>query len=188
MNTKLEFTVGAFILMGFACALALAFASTNSADRLAGDSYLVSARFTNVGELRSHAPVKIAGVRIGEVESIALDPTTFESIVRFRLSRVAGELPADTSAGIYTAGLLGDRYLGLSPGGELDALDDGDEIVLTQSAVVLEELIGKYMFGSADGDDSEEAAADPAPAELNEPAPAQEPAADMPVPADSAGA
>ena len=151
MNFKLELTVGAFILMGLACVLVLAFASTNSADRLGGDTYNVTARFANTGELKPRAPVKIAGVKVGEVSSLVLDPGKFEAIATLRLSRSAGELPSDSSAAIYTAGLLGERYIGLTPGGDPEALQEGSEIYLTQSAVVLEQLIGKFMFGGGDG-------------------------------------
>jgi phospholipid/cholesterol/gamma-HCH transport system substrate-binding protein len=151
MNFKLELTVGAFILMGLACVLVLAFASTNSADRLGGDTYNVTARFANTGELKPRAPVKIAGVKVGEVSSLVLDPGKFEAVATLRLSRSAGELPSDSSAAIYTAGLLGERYIGLTPGGDPEALQEGSEIYLTQSAVVLEQLIGKFMFGGGDG-------------------------------------
>lgn len=150
MKFKLELSVGAFILMGFACALVLAFASTNSAERLAGETYEVTARFANAGELKARAPIKIAGVKVGEVSDLSLDPKTMEAVATLRLSNAAGELPLDTSAGIFTAGLLGERYIGLSPGGDLESLQAGDEILLTQSAVVLEQLIGKFMFGGAD--------------------------------------
>jgi phospholipid/cholesterol/gamma-HCH transport system substrate-binding protein len=164
MKFKLELSVGAFILMGFACALVLAFASTNSADRLGGGTYEVVARFANTGELKARAPVKIAGVKVGEVSDLRLDAERFEAVATLRLTRAAGELPADTSAGIFTSGLLGERYVGLTPGGDPEALAEGDEILLTQSAVVLEQLIGKYMFGSADGggDASPSPAASPA--------------------------
>lgn len=154
-SPKTEWSVGAFILMGFACALALAFASTNSGERLGGDSYRVTASFTNAGDLKARAPVKIAGVKVGEIESIALDGN-FDAKVTLRLSHGIGELPADTGAAIFTSGLLGERYIGLSPGGDPEPLKDGDEILLTQPAVVLEQLIGKFLFnaGSGDGDDA----------------------------------
>lgn len=148
MANKTELSVGAFILMGFACAMILAFASTNSGSRLGGDTYRVTARFTNTGELKLGAPVKIAGVKVGEIEGVSLDPQTFDAIVALRLSRGIGELSADTSASIYTSGLLGERYIGLSPGGDPEPLKDGDEILLTQSAVILEQLISKYLFGA----------------------------------------
>lgn len=173
MKFKLELTVGAFILMGLACVLVLAFASTNSADRLSGGTYMVTARFANTGELKARAPVKIAGVKVGEVAELKLDAERFEAVATLRLSHTAGELPADTSAAIYTAGLLGERYIGLTPGGDPEALSDGGEIYLTQSAVVLEQLIGKYMFG-AGGQDGNPSA--PAPVE----APASSPEAEAP--------
>lgn len=154
-SPKTEWSVGGFILMGFACALALAFASTNSGDRMGGSSYRVTANFTNAGDLKPRAPVKIAGVKVGEIESIVLDQN-FDARVTLRLARAAGELPADTGAAIFTSGLLGERYIGLSPGGDPDPLKDGDEILLTQPAVVLEQLVGKFLFnaGSGDGDDA----------------------------------
>jgi phospholipid/cholesterol/gamma-HCH transport system substrate-binding protein len=151
---KTEWGVGFFILLGFACAFVLAFASTNSQDGLSGDSYSVTARFTNAGELKVRAPVRIAGVKVGEVASVTLDPQSFDAVATLRISVDAGELPGDTAAAIYTSGLLGDRYIGLAPGGDPIPLKDGDEILLTQSAVVLEQLIGKFVFGDEGGDDA----------------------------------
>lgn len=145
---SLELGVGAFIAMGFACALALAFASTDMQGRLGGETFSVSARFANTGELKPRAPVKVAGVKIGEVEAIVLDQKSYDAIVTLRLNQ-GSQLPADSSASIYTSGLLGERYVGITPGGELEMLEDGGEIALTQSAIVLEQLIGKYMFGGA---------------------------------------
>ncbi|MCG6118111.1 MAG: outer membrane lipid asymmetry maintenance protein MlaD [Aquimonas sp.] len=147
-SSKIEWSVGLFILMGFACAFALAFASTNAGGGLRGETYTVIARFTNAGDLKPRSPVRIAGVKIGEVTSITLDPDSFDAIATLRLSRSAGEIPADTAAAIYTSGLLGDRYIGLAPGGDPVALLQGDEILLTQSAVVLEQLIGQFVFGN----------------------------------------
>lgn len=155
MNNKIEWSVGAFILMGFACAMVLAFASTNSQDRLGGGTYEIKARFTNAGELKARAPVKIAGVKVGEVVALELDAKTYDAIATLRIAKSAGELPADSSAAIYTSGLLGERYIGITPGGDPESLAPGDEIIYTQSAVVLEQLIGKYMFGSAEGDKQE---------------------------------
>jgi phospholipid/cholesterol/gamma-HCH transport system substrate-binding protein len=150
---KLEWSVGAFILMGFACALVLAFVSTNSQDRLGGGGYELTARFGNLGELKPRAPVKIAGVKVGEVTRVELDPVSYDALVTLHLTDAAGELPADSSAGIFTSGLLGERYIGITPGGDPEPLGPGDEILLTQSAVVLEQLIGKYLFGSGESGD-----------------------------------
>ncbi|WP_395787692.1 outer membrane lipid asymmetry maintenance protein MlaD [Aquimonas sp.] len=157
-SSKTEWSVGFFILMGFACAFVLAFASTNSKDGLSGDSYNVIARFTNAGELKPRAPVRIAGVKVGEVASVVLDPVTFDAIATLRISASAGELPSDTAAAIYTSGLLGDRYVGLAPGGFAESLKEGDEILLTQPAVVLEQLIGQFMFGNGGADEKSDSA------------------------------
>ena len=146
-SLRFELGVGAFIAMGFACALALAFASTDARGRLGGESYQLKARFSNLGELKVRAPVKVAGVKIGEVAAIALDPQRYDAIVTMRIARAAGELPMDSSAAIHTSGLLGERYVAVLPGGEMEMLGDGDEIAMTQSAIVLENLIAKYMFG-----------------------------------------
>ena len=146
-SNKVEWSVGAFIVMGFVCALVLAFASTNSQDRLGGGGHTLTARFTNLGELKNRAPVKIAGVKVGEVTDVSLDAERYDAVVTMRLTAAAGELPADSSAAIYTSGLLGERYIGITPGGDPEPLHAGDEIILTQSAVVLEQLIGKYLFG-----------------------------------------
>jgi len=162
---RFELGVGAFIAMGFACALALAFASTDARGRLGGESYLLKARFSNLGELKVRAPVKVAGVKIGEVAAISLDPQRYDAVVTMRVARAAGELPADSSAAIHTSGLLGERYVALMPGGEMEMLGDGDEIAMTQSAIVLENLIAKYMFGGTKPAD----AAKKAPAPETEP-------------------
>lgn len=150
-SPKTEWSVGGFILMGFACALVLAFSSTNSGERMGGDSYRVIANFTNAGDLKARAPVKIAGVKMGEIEEITLDEN-FDAKVVMRLSRNVGELPSDTGASIFTSGILGERYIGLSPGGDPEPLKDGDEILLTQPAVVLEQMIGKFLFNADSGD------------------------------------
>lgn len=164
-KSSVDIAVGVFLLLAFITLMVLAMSSTNGRTPVVGDSsYQVSARFRNIGELRVRAPVKISGVRVGEIASIRLDPQTFEAIVTMDLLPSAGEIPSDSSAGIFTAGLLGDRYIGLSPGGDPEPLANGDEILLTQSAVVLEELISKFIFGNADdkNDDSKNGSDDTA--------------------------
>ncbi|HCH0556881.1 outer membrane lipid asymmetry maintenance protein MlaD [Pseudoxanthomonas sp. X-1] len=161
---RLEFAVGAFLLLALASLLVLALASTNRSFGFGGGGYDLKARFTNLGQLRVQAPVKIGGVVVGQVANIALDPKTFDSVVTLRIDGQYKALPADTSAGIFTSGLLGENYIGLSPGGDPDVLKAGDEITYTQPAVDLLQLVGKYMFsggGKPAGDDS---AASPAPA------------------------
>jgi len=145
---RVELAVGVFLLLAFATLLVLAFASTNGKLGLGGNDYKLIAKFSNVGELRVHAPVKIAGVVVGEVSRVVLDPKTYSAVVTLALEPAYKNMPADTNAKILTAGLLGDRYVGLDPGGDPATLPSGGELIYTQSAVVLEELIGKYIFGA----------------------------------------
>ncbi len=143
---RLEFSVGAFLLLALASLLVLAVASTNQRWGFGGDGYELKARFTQIGQLRKQAPVKIGGVVVGQVANIDLDPTRFDSIVTLKLDGKFKDLPADTSAGIFTSGLLGESYIGLQPGGDPDVLKSGDEIIFTQPAVDLIQMVGKYMF------------------------------------------
>ena len=143
---RLEFSVGAFLLLALASLLVLAVASTNQRFGMGGGDYELKARFSQIGQLRKQAPVKVGGVTIGQVADIQLDPTKYDSIVTLALDSKFKDLPADTSAGIYTSGLLGESYIGLQPGGDPDVLKSGDEIVFTQPAVDLLQLVGKYMF------------------------------------------
>jgi phospholipid/cholesterol/gamma-HCH transport system substrate-binding protein len=143
---RLEFAVGAFLLLALASLLVLALASTNNKWGFGGDAYPLKAHFSQIGQLRVSAPVKIGGVVVGQVSDIALDPQKFDSVVTLSIDGRYKDLPADTSAGIFTSGLLGESYVGLAPGGDPETLKAGDEILLTQSAVDLMQLVGKYMF------------------------------------------
>ena len=134
--------------MGIAALLWLATEATDYGMQVGDDTYLVSARFSNVADLKDRAPVKIGGVTVGLVESITLDPVEFDAVVEMKIDRRFSEIPSDSGASILTSGVLGDRYIGLDPGGALESLSDGDEIFVTQSAVVLETLISKYLFNS----------------------------------------
>jgi len=148
MNTRaprIEFAVGAFLLLALASLLVLAVASTNGGFSFRPDSYEVTARFSAIGQLRAQAPVKIGGVTVGRVEGIGLDPVKYDSIVTLSIHD-GYELPGDTSAAILTSGLLGESYVELQPGGDPMTLQPGDEIFLTQSAVDLMQLVGQYMF------------------------------------------
>lgn len=154
---RLEFAVGAFLLLALASLLVLALASTNRNFSFGSHQYPLKARFTNLGQLKAQAPVKIGGVVVGRVAAISLDPVKFDSIVTLEIDNAYKDLPADTSAGIFTSGLLGENYIGLSPGGDPDTLKPGDEIAYTQPAVDLLQLVGKYMFsggGKPAGDDA----------------------------------
>lgn len=148
---RLEFAVGAFLVLALASLLVLAFASTNRQFGFGGGSYPLTARFSNLGQLRLQAPVKIGGVVVGRVEKVELDPVKFDSIVTLAIDTRYKDLPADTSAGILTSGLLGESFIGLQPGGDPEALKPGDEIVYTQPAIDLIQLVGKYMFGGGSG-------------------------------------
>ena len=152
-NYKVELSTGVFLLVGIAALLWLATEATNYGNQVGDDTYRISARFANVGDLKDRAPVKIGGVTVGMVDNIRLDPVVFEAIVEMRIDRRFSDIPTDTGASILTSGVLGDRYIGLDPGGAVEALADGDEIFITQSAVVLETLISKYLFNSDKGDD-----------------------------------
>ncbi|MGN6224283.1 outer membrane lipid asymmetry maintenance protein MlaD [Pseudoxanthomonas sp.] len=171
---RLEFAVGAFLLLALASLLVLAIASTNKRFGVGGGSYELKARFTNLGQLRKQAPVKIGGVVVGQVADIQLDPVKFESIVTLLLDSKFKDLPADTSAGIFTSGLLGENYVGLSPGGDPEVLKPGEEIAFTQPAVDLLQLAGKYMFsggGNAGSGDNGQSAAPPAQPTEEQPQP-----------------
>jgi phospholipid/cholesterol/gamma-HCH transport system substrate-binding protein len=164
---------GLFILLGFAALGYLATQTTSVANFRQGDSYMLKARFTNIGQLKLRAPVKLAGVRIGSVESIELDPLKLDALVRISVDKHFDELPDDSAAAIFTSGLLGDQYVGIQPGGSPDMFKNGDEFVLTQSSMQLEDLIGKFLVnGSPErkpADGGEAPAATSAPDDENNP-------------------
>ena len=160
---RIEFAVGAFLLLALASLLVLAIASTNGGFSFKRDSYELTARFSGIGQLRAQAPVKIGGVTIGRVSAIGLDPVRFDSVVTLAIDDAYRDLPADTSAAILTSGLLGESYVDLQPGGDPMTLAPGDEIVLTQASVDLMQLVGKYMFSG--GGDNASADEEPSPTE-----------------------
>lgn len=155
-NYKVEVASGVFLLLGVAALLWLSTQATDYGSSLGKETYAISARFTNVAELKPRAPVKIGGVAVGVVDRVELDPVNFEAIVHMRMDQRFAEIPFDTSATILTSGVLGDRYVGLEPGGSFEYLADGDELIITQSAVVLEQLISKYLFNAGDDEGQEE--------------------------------
>jgi phospholipid/cholesterol/gamma-HCH transport system substrate-binding protein len=144
---RLEFAVGAFLLLALASLLVLAMASTNGKFGFGQHTYPLKARFTNLGQLRTAAPVKLGGVVIGNVADIQLDPVKFDAVVTLAIDDRYKDLPTDTSAGILTGGLLGESYVGLQPGGDPQTLKPGEEIAFTTPAVDLIQMVGKYMFG-----------------------------------------
>jgi len=147
-NYKVELTSGIFLLTGIAALLWLATEATDYGMQIGDETFQVTARFSNVADLKNRAPVKIGGVTVGLVDGIVLDPVSFDAIVSMQIDTRFSDIPNDSSAAILTSGMLGNRYVGLEPGGALEPLADGDEIFITQSAVVLETMISKYLFNS----------------------------------------
>jgi len=156
-NRQLEIGTGLFVLLGFAAMLFLTTQLPNSGMKLAGSpGYHVSAAFGNVGDLKAGAPVSVSGVNIGDVQKITYDPKTFKAVVTLRIDKKYTGIPDDSFAVIQTEGLLGGKYISLSPGGSDTFLKDGSEIEQTQSAIVLEDLINKLFasFTSSKSDSS----------------------------------
>lgn len=148
---SLEFTVGLFVLAGIAALAMLSFKVGNLSTSQGGSSYTVTANFDNIGGLKIKAPVTMAGVRIGRVTAISVDREDFSAVVSLAIESQYDNLSSDSSASVLTSGLLGAQYVGLEVGGEETHLKSGDQIELTQSAVVLEQLIGQILFSEAEG-------------------------------------
>jgi phospholipid/cholesterol/gamma-HCH transport system substrate-binding protein len=148
----IDLWVGIFMLMGVVGLLFLSLRVGNLGEDRPSSTYSVEAKFSNIGGLKAKAPVKSAGVLVGRVSDIKFDNDRFQASVTLSMDK-RYSFPKDTSASILTSGLLGEVYIGLEPGGDDKKLDNGDKISLTQSAVVLERLIGQFMFGkAAEGD------------------------------------
>ena len=162
---RLEFAVGAFLLLALASLLVLAIASTNNRFGFSANTYELTARFSNIGQLRTQAPVRVGGVTIGRVAKIELDPVRFDSIATLAIDRRYQDMPVDTSASILTGGLLGEAYVDLQPGGDMESLQPGEEIAFTSPAVDLMQMVGRYMFSGPGGGDAADAATPPAPSE-----------------------
>ena len=145
-SRAIEILVGVFMLLFLAAMTVLAINVSNLTSVVSEDGYTLTAKFENVGGLRVSARVAASGVKVGEVTDIIYDPETFEAVVTLRINDDFHSFPTDTTANIFTAGLLGSQYIGLDPGAEEDVLNDSDEITLTQSAIVLERLIGQMVF------------------------------------------
>ena len=144
-----ELLVGMFIAAGLAALFVLAMKVSNLSSMSAGDTYGIIARFDNIGGLKVRSPVTVGGVLVGRVSNIDYDNDRFEAVVNMDIEQKYDKFPADTSASIYTAGLLGEQYVGLEPGGSDELLEDGSEIELTQPAMIIEKLVGKFLFNKA---------------------------------------
>ncbi|MEO8057717.1 MAG: outer membrane lipid asymmetry maintenance protein MlaD [Burkholderiales bacterium] len=145
---SIEMLVGLFVLLGLAGLFFLALKAANLGSFSGGDTYSLTAKFDNIGGLKVRAPVRSAGVTVGRVASIGLDPKTFQGVVRLDMQRGV-QFPADSSARILTSGLLGDQYIGLEAGADEKSYVGGDTIKQTQSAIVLESLISQFLFSKA---------------------------------------
>jgi phospholipid/cholesterol/gamma-HCH transport system substrate-binding protein len=148
---SVELGTGLFVLLGFAALFFLTTQTTGSNTLSGTDSYTVSARFNNVGSLKIRAPVAMSGVTIGRVLSVEFDPDVLDALVIFEIDSRFDQIPEDSDASILTAGILGSQYLGLQAGGSEFSLEEGSEIQFTQSAIVIEQLISKYLFSKDSG-------------------------------------
>lgn len=154
-RTTLDLWVGIFVALGLAALVFLSFQVANLTAGTQGETYVLTARFDDLGGLKIKAPVKSAGVVVGRVSDVKFDNQTFEAVVSLKVEK-RYQFPSDTSAKILTSGLLGDQYVGLLPGGDMDNLRDGDAIEITQGALVLENLISKFLFSVTSGGDAKD--------------------------------
>jgi phospholipid/cholesterol/gamma-HCH transport system substrate-binding protein len=172
-SRALEILVGFFVCLGAAAIFLLTFrvASLDTVGNGSGN-YRVTARFDTIGGLAVGASVRMAGVRIGRVKGIGIDPKSFQAIATLEIEGSQSNIPEDSSAKILTSGLLGEQYVGLEPGGDDQSLKNGDEIKYTQSAFVLENLIGQFLTSMTQKDSGKSGSSDNAPAQgTNPPAP-----------------
>jgi phospholipid/cholesterol/gamma-HCH transport system substrate-binding protein len=149
-NRTVEIGVGLFVALGIAALFMLAMQVSNlGAFVSADDSYVLEAGFENIGGLKVRSPVTVSGVRVGRVAAIDYDTESFEAVVTMRISSSYDNFPEDTSASIFTAGLLGEQYIALEPGGSMENLVNGDRLQLTQSALVMEQIIGQFLYSTS---------------------------------------
>ncbi|MFN7096036.1 MAG: outer membrane lipid asymmetry maintenance protein MlaD [Gammaproteobacteria bacterium] len=150
-NSKwMETSVGIFILLAIVSILFLAFKASDFSRLDKKNSYVVQAEFDNIGALKPRAAVAVAGVKIGQVDAIKLDPQTYRAVVYLRISDQHENIPTDSSASILTAGLLGANYISISPGFESQYLGNGSQINDTHPALILEDMIGQLLFSMKD--------------------------------------
>lgn len=148
-SKSVEIGVGIFVAIGLAALLMLAMKVSNLTELTAPEGYVLSARFENIGGLKVRAPVTMSGVRVGRVTQIGYDDKAYQAVVHFAVDPQYTRIPVDSSAAIYTSGLLGEQYIGLEAGADDRFLKAGDEILLTQSAIVLEQVIGQFLYNKA---------------------------------------
>lgn len=169
-RSTIDLWVGIFVAIGIAAVIFLSLRVGNLLTATNAPGYHVQAAFDNIGGLKLRAPVKAAGVVVGRVEQIRLDPQTYQAVVSMKIDR-GYQFTKDTIASILTSGLLGEVYIGLDSGGDTKMLADGERIAKTQSAIVLEKLIGQFLFDkAATGSASPAGTANPAPGARADPA------------------
>jgi phospholipid/cholesterol/gamma-HCH transport system substrate-binding protein len=142
--------VGIFVMAGMASLLMLSMKVSNISAFTETDGYEITANFANIGGLKVRSPVSMAGVVVGRVAKIGFDRESYEAVVTIKIQDQYDNIPEDASASIFTAGLLGEQYIGLEAGGAEEMLKQGSEIQLTQSAIVLEQIIGQFLVSQAD--------------------------------------
>ena len=151
MSTRtIEIAVGLFVAAGLAALFMLAMKVSNLANYTGDDGYEISARFDNIGGLKVRSPVAASGVRVGQVTGIEYDSGGYEARVTMSIDPQYDKFPTDTAASVLTSGLLGEQFIGLQPGAEEEYLKAGSEIELTQSALVLEQIVGQFLYSKAD--------------------------------------
>jgi phospholipid/cholesterol/gamma-HCH transport system substrate-binding protein len=142
--------VGLFVAAGIAALFMLAMKVSNLATYGGGEGYIISASFDNIGGLKIRSLVSASGVRVGQVTGIEYDSDGYEARVTMSIDPQYDKFPVDTAASIMTSGLLGEQYIGLQPGAEEEYLKAGSEVELTQSALVLEQIIGQFLYNMAE--------------------------------------
>ena len=145
-RSMVDLWVGLFVAVGIGALLFLALKAGNVDSIIKSEGYSVSAEFENIGGLKAKAPVKSAGVIVGRVSSVNFSNQSLRAVVKLDLDE-RFQFPKDSSASILTAGLLGDQFVGIDPGGSLENLVEGDRLRITQSAIVLEKVIGQFLYG-----------------------------------------
>ena len=154
-SRKIEILVGLFVAAGIAAFFMLAMSVSNMSSYSRGESYELIARFDNIGGLKVRSPVSAGGVTIGRVSDIQYNSDSYEAEVSMLIEAQYNKFPIDTAASVLTSGLLGEQFIGFDPGAEEDFLKAGDVIDLTQSALVLEQIIGQFLYSKADDEEKE---------------------------------
>lgn len=154
-SRKIEILVGLFVAAAIAAFFMLAMSVSNMSSYGDGKTYELKAHFDNIGGLKVRSPISAGGVTIGRVKDIQYNSDTYEAVVSMSISSRYDKFPIDTAASVLTSGLLGEQYIGFEPGAEEDYLKEGDVIDLTQSAIVLEQIIGQFLYSQSDKETTE---------------------------------